>query len=139
MNLRTISTFFATGVLLIAGGFSVEFGNPKAVNDPKAADAAVIVRAVGCHEPEKAKFTVTAEGTVDGKRQSLPVQLTALSTPGMYAVKKQWPDNGKFVLVFNATFDGHFVSSAVLPLKDGEPQRTLAKVYRRETNSQDWQ
>lgn len=138
MNLRTISTFFAAGALLVAGSFSVEFGNPKANPDPKAKDAAVIIRAVGCHEPEKAVFTATAEGTVDGKKESIPVQLTPLSTPGTYAVKKQWSDNGKFVLVFNAHFDGHFISSAVLPLKDGEPQRTLAKVYHRETTAADW-
>src|SRR5947208_16449564 len=100
MFTRLTFGFLLASTFAMAGGFDIEFGNPTANSDPKAKDTAVVVRATGCHNPEQAVFTATAEGKVDGKRQSIPLQVIALSTPGTYAVKKQWPDKGAWVLTF---------------------------------------
>src|SRR5882762_235380 len=101
--LKKISFAAALAVTsLIAGGFSIELGNPDANSDAKAKNSLVVVRAVGCHDPAKAKYSVTAEGKVDGKRQSIPLNLVALSQPGTYAIKGDVPSSGKWVLVINS-------------------------------------
>ena len=57
---RTLLIAVFGAAVTFAGGFNLEFGNPAANPDAKAKDAAVVVRAVGCHSPEKAVFTGTA-------------------------------------------------------------------------------
>ena len=83
---------------LFAGGFYLTLGNPEANPEAKKANAVLVVRADGCHEPEKAQVKAVATGTVDGKRQSIPLQLTKLSEPGTYALTQQWPKEGKWVI-----------------------------------------
>jgi hypothetical protein len=83
---------------LFAGGFYLTLGNPEANSEAKKANAVLVVRADGCHEPEKATVTATAIGTVDGRRQTIPLQLTKLSAPGTYALAQQWPKQGKWVI-----------------------------------------
>jgi len=101
---------------LFAGGFSLELGNPAANSDAKAKNSLAVVRAVGCHDPEKAIYNVTAEGKVDGKRQSIPLKLVALSQPGTYAIKGDVPTSGKWVLVVNAEIPGFTSAAAVAPI-----------------------
>ena len=62
----------------------------------------LVLRAAGCHEPEKATVTATATGVVSGKRQSIPLKLTKLSEPGTYALAQQWPKEGKWVIEMSA-------------------------------------
>ena len=40
----------------------------------------------------------TAEGLVSGARRSIPLKLDATSRPGVFAVRKQWPSEGAWVL-----------------------------------------
>lgn len=81
-----------------AGGFYIELHNPTDSAKAVAKDPVLVARLVGCHQPEKGKLIATAEGTVDGKRQSLPVTLVPLSTPGAYAVERSWPEKGTWVI-----------------------------------------
>jgi hypothetical protein len=83
---------------LFAGGFYLTLGNPEANPEAKKANAVLVVRADGCHEPEKAKVSGTAWGVVDGKPQTVRLQLTKLSAPGTYAITQQWPNKGKWVI-----------------------------------------
>jgi hypothetical protein len=55
-----------------------------------------------------------AEGVVNGKRQSHPVELTPTST-GVYAVKRQWPSEGTWALAISGTYRG-MTSSALVRL-----------------------
>src|ERR1044071_5415457 len=87
---------------LLAGGFYLTLGNPEANPEAKKANAVLVLRMDGCHEPEKATVTATATGVVDGKRQTIPLQLTRLSAPGTYALTQQWPKQGKWVLALSA-------------------------------------
>jgi hypothetical protein len=83
---------------LFAGGFYLTLGNPEANPEAKKANAVLVVRADGCHDAEKATVSATATGVVNGKRQTIPLQLTKLSTPGTYALTQQWPKDGKWVI-----------------------------------------
>ncbi len=84
-----------------AGGFWLALGNPDASSEARALHAAVTVKAIGCVGPESnAKITANAIGIVEGKRQTIPLRLTAMREPGMFAVAKQWPDQGRWIVQF---------------------------------------
>lgn len=76
--------------------------------DPETRDAAFVVHAYYHQNPARYPASGTAEGLVDGKRVSLPLELTATSRPGVYAVRKQWADEGHWVVSvgINAGGDG---------------------------------
>jgi hypothetical protein len=104
---------------LFAGGFYLTLGNPEANPEAKQANAVLVVRADGCHEPEKAQVTATAIGIVDGKRQSIPLKLTKLSAPGTYALTQQWPKQGKWVIELSAQDVGRSTYTLVSAGPDG--------------------
>ena len=85
--------------------FRIEVGSSVALgvnkffkkNDPKK--VVVAVRAVVCENLATVQITGTAEGLVAGKRQSVPITLTAVEpAEAIYAVQQQWPDTGAWVL-----------------------------------------
>ncbi len=89
----------ALALSLSAGGFYLEIGNPTASHDPKARNAVVLAQFVGCGpNPEAGTLTITAERTLNGKLESLPVRATALDKPGLYAITRQWPAEGDWQL-----------------------------------------
>ena len=83
---------------LWAGGFFLQLGNPEANTEAKKANAVLVIQATGCHDPATATLTATAVGVVNGKRQSIPLQVTKLSRPGEFALTQQWPKDGKWVI-----------------------------------------
>ena len=86
-----------------AGGFRLAVEAPDA-SKTNLKDAALIVRTFGCHQPADANVSVTAEGIVGGRRQSLPVELRA-DAKGVYSIRQQWPAEGKWVLVLTGTYN----------------------------------
>jgi hypothetical protein len=83
---------------LFAGGFFLQLGNPEANPEAQKAHAVLVVKATGCHDPATAQLTATAVGTVNGKRQSIPLVVTKLSEAGSFAIAQQWPKDSKWVL-----------------------------------------
>jgi hypothetical protein len=69
------------------------------VERPGAADSAfVLVHASpGC---TRGALTVTgtAEGLVNGQRRSVPLEIAATQSAGVYRVRRQWPSEGVWVL-----------------------------------------
>jgi hypothetical protein len=57
-----------------------------------------VVRPGGCADPASAEITVTAEGIVNGARRRVPLKLSALPTPGVHAVPKDWSSGGVWIL-----------------------------------------
>jgi hypothetical protein len=52
-----------------------------------------------CEDLATVRITGTAEGLVSGKRQSLPITLTAIDpAEAVYAIAQQWPQEGAWVL-----------------------------------------
>jgi len=99
----------------LAGGFFLTIGNPVAANAPQAKGAVLVVRPDGCHEPAKARISGTAEGIVNGARRSVPLKLTALPTTGVYAVNREWPAEGAWVVNLTGVYLGA-TTSAVVPI-----------------------
>jgi len=125
--MKTTVMALALAAPVMAGSLWLEFGNPSASSDPKAKDALAVVRATGCHEPEKAVYTATAEGKVEGKRKSIPLQVLKLDAPGLHAIKGNLPKEGTWVISVASTLDGKFLASAILPVSAKGVERTLAK------------
>ena len=80
-------------------GSSVALGVSKYFKKNDAKKVVVAVRAVVCDKLANVQITGTAEGLVAGKRQSLPITLTAIDpAEAIYAVQQQWPEAGAWVL-----------------------------------------
>ncbi len=83
------------------GGFWLTLGNPDASSEARALHAAVTVKPVGCTGAAKdARISGQAIGIVKGNRQSIPLKMIAMQEPGMFAVAKQWPDQGRWIVQF---------------------------------------
>ncbi len=81
--------------------FSLAIGNPVAVTVPGRIvkkDIGLAVRAEGCADPAKAQITGTAEGIVSGARRSVPVRLVPATAVGAFAVSRDWPREGAWVV-----------------------------------------
>ena len=126
--MRKSLTILIAAAAAYAGGFYLELGSPSANNEAKSMNAALVARLTGCHEPEKATIEGSAEGLVSGKRQSIPLKLTTLTTPGMYAVTQQWPNEGNWVVRLVATqVDGKTKTSVVVRVNGNSFERAGAK------------
>jgi hypothetical protein len=105
--------------------FRIEIGSTAALGmDKKVKDSpkklVVAVRAVVCEDLATVRMTGTAEGLVNGTRQSLPLTLTAIDpAEAVYAIAQQWPQEGTWVL--------HLKGSCSTPKADAS---TLVAVTR---------
>jgi hypothetical protein len=91
-------TLMAAASLAAGGLFMLEMAKPTANSEAQAKHAILVVRGIGCAAPEKSAITATAEGFVNGKREEIPLKLIPLSSPGLYALTRQWPAEGKRVI-----------------------------------------
>lgn len=101
----------------LAGGFWITVEAPPSPSNGEFKEAVAVVRALGCHNPSDAAMSATAEGLVNGRRQSMPIRLTAMSK-GVYAIKPQWPSQGVWVLAITGEYNGH-TSSVLVELGSG--------------------
>jgi len=97
--------------------FRLEIGSAIAGGDNfKLKNAVLMVRPLACDDPASVVMTGSAVGIVNGARQSVPLKLLSLPTPGVHAVTKQWPD-GTWVLSLTARCPARAATaSALVPL-----------------------
>src|SRR5690349_56298 len=75
--------------------FSFMIGSPVASQSFQAKAATLVFRTKGCSETEKLQVSGMAEGLVNGARRSVRLsKVTAMPTPGVYAVFREWPPEG---------------------------------------------
>ena len=73
--------------------------SPANPYDPATRDAAFAVRTwLHGNTTSVADLTGSAEGLVDGKRQSVALRFEPTSQPNMYVVRRQWPVTGSWVV-----------------------------------------
>jgi hypothetical protein len=114
---------------VFAGALLLSIENPNTDPEAAAKHAVVLARVTECKSPEKTVVIATAEGVVAGERRSLPLKLIRLATPGLYAVSRDWPAEGKWavsVVVTNPDY-GRYVTAAVVPI--GKPE-SLQQFHR---------
>jgi hypothetical protein len=99
-NANVFGPMIALGaaISLVAGGFALEIGKPSANPGAQAKNALLVVRGYACAAPEKTTISARAEGVVNGKRESIPLKLISLSGESTYAITRQWPAEGKWII-----------------------------------------
>ncbi|MGA8030557.1 MAG: hypothetical protein WB992_25720 [Bryobacteraceae bacterium] len=105
----SVATALITATSLIAGGFALQIGKPSSNVEAQSKNAVLVVHGYACHDPEKTTVTATAEGIVNGKRESIPLKLITLSDQSSYALTRQWPADGKWIIALteaNPKFNG---------------------------------
>ncbi|MBV9761620.1 MAG: hypothetical protein JO340_13750 [Acidobacteriaceae bacterium] len=137
MQLRRKMLVALAATPLIAGGFVLQIGKPSTNQEALSRNAALVVRGYACAEAEKTKVSGTAEGIVDGARESIPLKLIPISGQGMYAVTQQWPSKGKWVLTFTMTNPRFGEQSAMLKVGGGAVNWTeITRLSRAPTNAE---
>lgn len=76
--------------------------------------------------------TGTAEGIVRGERKSVPLTFVATSRQGSYALRKQWPSDGMWMLVINTGGQTDGVTALVDIETTGEAGRVRVPTARRD-------
>ena len=108
----------ATASTLTAGGFYLSLEKPANADAPQTKDAVLLVRPYGCHQPEDALISATAEGFVKGRRETIKLQLHPASK-GVYAIKQQWPTEGVWLVAVRGSYLGAHTSALLELAPDG--------------------
>ncbi len=122
MRIRAIipAALALSSIAVAGGGFWISTYSGRAPIAAGIPDAVVVVAAEGCGGGAGATLTGTAEGLINGKRQSVAVAVTSTSKPGVFVVRKQWPSEGVWVLLVTA-HRGSISTSTLVELRgDGE-------------------
>jgi len=80
---------------------SIEY--PPSPYDRVTREALLLVNAYHHFTPVGLPVSGTAEGIVDGKRRSVRLEFDRTSRAGVYALRKQWPSEGSWVLSLAVT------------------------------------
>jgi hypothetical protein len=81
--------------------------------DRQTRGSIAIVRTYHHGIPVQLQVLGTAEGLIDGERVSLPLELLATSSTGVYALKGELPGRGVWVLVVRGGAEGDGVTAIV--------------------------
>lgn len=104
----TAGTFFRLQI-----GPAVAAGTGSKVKDFKK--VVLVVRPRLCDSLAAVQITGTAEGLINGTRQSVPLKLASIdAAEGVYAVPRQWPDGGHWVLQLNGSCPAPKASASTL-------------------------
>jgi len=120
----------ALAALAFGEGFTFSIGGPAAAQDFVAKTAAFAFRTEGCADPASAQINGTAEGLVNGSRRSLPLKVTKMSKPGVYAVFQNWSGEGAWVVNLKGTC-GTEIAGAIVPLGTKGFIRESSKFFAR--------
>ncbi len=85
----------------LGGGFFLSVSTPERPSD----DSVLLVSPQGCGQPSDAKISGSAEGLVKGHRLSLPLDMK-MDSSGTYRIRREWPQEGVWVLAVTATYGG---------------------------------
>ncbi len=101
--------------------------NPEALRD----HAVLVARITACHSPGETTVSASAEGVLNGTRQSIPLEVIPLSTAGTFAVRHQWPEQGTWAIKMVARNPEYkdYATSVVVPVRSDSVQFSLAKHY----------
>lgn len=98
----------------IAGPPWIAIEYPVNPHDPNTRGAFCTVRTYHHGEPMAFDVSGTAEGLVNGKRESVRLDIRRLPQAGTYAVRWQKPAEGNWALVISTARDGHYMASALI-------------------------
>jgi hypothetical protein len=101
LALLTLSISAAAPATMGPPWISIEY--PPSPYDASTRDAFLLVHTFHHGTAIVAPVTGTAEGIVSGERRSVTLKVAGTSRTGVYALKKQWPSEGAWVLFITAS------------------------------------
>ena len=118
--------------------FRLEIGPPVAagtgstVTKQFKTKVVLVVRPRACDAPGRVQMSGTAEGLVDGSRQSISLSLIPVDpVAGVYAALQQWPDRGHWVLQLNGSCPSpRAAASTLVPMNGSTFIREKTQVLR---------
>lgn len=81
----------------------ISIETPPNPYDSASRDAYLLVHTFHHGTPVSNPVSGTAEGIVDGARRTVALEFGNTPRPGVFALRKQWPDKGIWTLVIGAT------------------------------------
>jgi hypothetical protein len=100
----------------LAGPPWISIELPADPYDAATRGAFLVVRAFHCATPASQRVTGTAEGIVNGERQTIALEFSETGREGVYALKRTWPEQGTWTLVLQAHQGPTNAATAVLEL-----------------------
>lgn len=115
----------------LAGALIVDFENVTSNAEAVATGAVAVAKVTSCVHPEKITLTATAEGIVNGKRQSVPLRMIRLKAAGTFAVLSDWPTQGSWAIKIVATHpEYNYAPSVIVPVWTGQLEWAAAQHLR---------
>jgi len=93
---------------------SIEY--PANPFDASSRDAYLLVHAFHHGSPMESTVQGTAEGLVGGERKSVALRFETTTRPGVYALRKQWSDDGVWSLLISVTQHENGAAQALVEL-----------------------
>ena len=137
-SVRRLAAIAASAVALsAASSFSppwISIETPPNPYDPASRGAFLVVHTFHHGELAASGVTGTAEGIVSGARRSVALTFDTTSQRGSYALRKQWPSDGVWMLVINTGGQAQGVTALV----DLGPKGDVARVRVPTKRSDGW-
>jgi hypothetical protein len=100
MNILAVASLVAAAAF---GPPWISIETPANPYDSGSRDAYLLVHAFHHGTPVNFPVSGTAEGIVKGERKTVTLEFKSTSRPGVYALRKQWADDGIWTLVIGVT------------------------------------
>lgn len=100
---RIIAVPVLAATMAFMGPPWISIETPPNPYDSGSRGAYLLVHAFHHGTPVNAPVSGTAEGIVDGARRTVALEFGTTTRPGVYALRKQWPDKGTWTLVLAVT------------------------------------
>jgi len=121
----------------LAGALVVDFESVSSNAEATATGAVAVANVRSCVHPEKITLTATAEGIVDGKRQSVTLRMIPLKRGG-FAVLSDWPKQGSWAIEIVATHpEYNYAPAVIVPVRTGQLEWAAAQHLRAVPSEQD--
>jgi hypothetical protein len=114
LALLTLTLAAAVPATLGPPWISIEY--PPSPYDATTREAFLLVHTFHHGTPIVAPVTGKAEGIVSGERRSVPLKFGGTSRTGVYALNKQWPSEGTWVLFISASQSPNDDATAIVEL-----------------------
>lgn len=133
LRLSAILAVFILATPAFAGPAWISIEVPPNPFDRASRDAYLLVHAYHHDNPTGVTLSGTAEGLVGGTRRTIPLQFTATSRGGTYALRKQWPSDGTWLLVISAAEHENNRATAIVEIGSrGEVASVKVPTVRRD-------
>jgi hypothetical protein len=115
----------------VAGALTLQVDDVRSNSEAMAKKAVVAAHITACRSPEKTSVSASAEGIVNGTRQTIPLRVIHLSEPGAFAVAHEWPREGVWTVKMIATNPDYkdYATAIVVPVRQDTASAQTAKVF----------